>query len=181
MGAMGGANKVARLSIGLVTIVGVWGLAELRAGATDEWRSRVSTKLLSVYDAPTASRPPATHYESELASNAAALEPRFNEQGRVQADVHYDCSQDAPANALASAGLSVSSSVKLAALCVVEGWIAPESLAAVAKIAGVTRVTVPSYVMHPRRAVPETPSTLRHLCRNPPAQSHCRRPALLAV
>lgn len=156
---MGGATKVARLSTGLITIVGVWGLAELRAGATDEWRSSVSAKLLSVYDAPTASRPPTGHYESELASDAAALEPRFNEQGRVEADVHYDCSQDVPKSALTSAGLSVSSSVKLAPLCVVEGWIAPESLPAVAKIAGVTRVTVPSYVMHPRRVVHATPSS----------------------
>jgi hypothetical protein len=156
---MGGVNKVATLSMGLVAIVGVWGVADLQAGAADEWRSRVSTKLLALYDAPTGSGPlTGSHYESELASNAAALDPRFNEQGSVQADVHYDCSQDAPTTALVSAGLSVSSSVKLASLCVVEGWIAPESLSAVATIGGVTRVTVPSYVVHPRRAVSGTPS-----------------------
>jgi hypothetical protein len=156
---MGGANKVARLFLSLVTIVGVWGVADLQAGAADEWRSRVSTKLLSVYDAPTAPRPPTvSRNESELVSNAIALEPRFNEQGWVQADVHYDCSQDAPGKALAAAGLAVSSSIKLAPLCVVEGWLAPGSLSRVAAVAGVTRVTVPSYALHPRRAVPGIPS-----------------------
>ena len=50
--SMGGANKIARLSIGLVWIVGFWGVADLQAGAADEWRARVSTKLLSIYDAP---------------------------------------------------------------------------------------------------------------------------------
>jgi hypothetical protein len=156
---MGGANKVARLIMSLGTIVGVWGVADLQAGASDEWRSRVSAKLLSLHDAPAAARPATAGYqESELLSNAMALEPRLNERGWVQADVHYDCARDTPTEVLASAGLSVNSSVKLAPLCVVEGWIAPEALSAVAAVAGVTRVTVPSYAMHPRRAVPATAS-----------------------
>jgi hypothetical protein len=157
---MGGANKIARLSIGLVAIVGFWGVADLQAGAADEWRARVSPRLLSIYDAPTAPRPAAvSQYESELAANAIALEPRFNEQGWVQADVHYDCPQDVPTKALVSAGLAVGSSIKLAPLCVVEGWIAPQSLPAIAAVAGVTRVLVPSYALHPRRVVPEVPSS----------------------
>jgi hypothetical protein len=156
---MGGANNVVRLFMSLVTMVGAWRVADLQAGTADEWRSRVSTQLLSIYDAPTAPRPATIdHYESGLLSNAMALEPRFNEQGWVQVDVHYDCSQHTATNALGSAGLSVSSAIKLPPLCVVEGWIAPESLSAVAAAAGVTRVTVPSYAMHPRRAVPGAPS-----------------------
>ena len=143
----------------LGTIVGVWGVADLRAGAADEWRSRVSAKLLSIHDAPTAVRPATVgNSESALLPNAMALDARFNERGWVQADVHYDCAEDTPTQALASAGLAVSSSIKLAPLCVVEGWVAPEALPAVAAVAGVTRVTVPSYAMHPRRAVPATPS-----------------------
>jgi len=153
---MGGANKIARLTTSLVTIVGLWGVADLQAGAADEWRSRVSTKLLAIYDAPTASRPLTSHYETEPVSNATALQPHLNAQGWVQADVHYDCSQRTPTKALESVGLSVGSSTKLAPLCVVEGWVAPESLSAVAAVAGVTRVTVPSYVVSPRRVVPET-------------------------
>jgi hypothetical protein len=157
---MGGANKIAGLSIGVVATVGVWGAADLQAGAADEWRSRVSTKLLSIYDAPTASRPTtASQYESGPGANAMALEPRFNEQGRVQADVYYDCSQDAPIKALVSAGLAVSSSVKLVSFCVVEGWMAPQSLPAAAALAGITRVTVPAYALHPRRVDPDVPSS----------------------
>src|SRR6185312_5473959 len=111
---MGGANKIAGLFIGGVAIVGVWGAADLRAGAADEWRSRVSAKLLSIYDVPAAPRPvTGGQYESELGANAMALEPRFNEQGWAQADVHYDCSGDAPIKSLVSAGLAVSASVKL--------------------------------------------------------------------
>jgi hypothetical protein len=155
---MGGVNKVAGLFMSLGTIVGLWGVADLQAGAADEWRSRVSTTLLSIYDAPAAARPAAVlGHEGEASSNAAALAPRFNEQGWVQADVHYDCSQDTPTQ-LVSAGLAVTSSIKLASLCVVEGWIAPESLPVVAVVAGVTRVTVPAYAVHPRRAVPEAAS-----------------------
>jgi hypothetical protein len=151
---------VARFITSLVTIAGVWGVAELQAEAADEWRLSISPKLLSVYDAPTAARlATARNHESELLPNAMALDPRFDARGRVQADVHYDCDRDTPAEALASAGLSFSSSIKLAPLCVVEGWIAPEALSAVAAVAGVTRVTVPSYAMHPRRAVPATPSS----------------------
>src|SRR5882724_10546050 len=118
---MGGANKIARLTTSLVTIVGLWGVADLQAGAADEWRSRVSTKLLAIYDGPTASRPlTVSHYETGPVSNPTALQPHLNAQGWVQADVHYDCSQRTPIKALESAGLSVSSSIKLAPLCVVE-------------------------------------------------------------
>src|SRR5882757_3742092 len=118
---MGGANKVARLATSLVAIAGCWGVTDVQVGAADEWRSRVSAKLLSIYDAPAAARPATVpNQASELGSNATALDPRFNERGWVQADVRYDCSQDTPAKALASAGLATSSSIKLAPLCVVE-------------------------------------------------------------
>ncbi|HEV7447660.1 MAG TPA: hypothetical protein VGO18_34150, partial [Steroidobacteraceae bacterium] len=94
---MGGANKVARLIMSLCTIVGVWGVADLQAGAADEWRSRVSAKLLSIHDAPTAARSATVgNPESALLPNAMALDARFNERGWVQADVHYDCAQDTP-------------------------------------------------------------------------------------
>jgi hypothetical protein len=75
---MGGANKIARATTSLVTIVGLWGVADLQAGAADEWRSRVSTKLLAIYDAPTASRQPTSHSETEPVSHATALEPHLN-------------------------------------------------------------------------------------------------------
>jgi hypothetical protein len=113
---MGGAKKVAGLSVGLVALVGVGvGLGrvtDLHAGSADDWRSNVSTKLLSLYDTRSAAGTVTAHnHENEPDSNATALDPRFNEQGWVQADVHYDCSHDTPAKALATAGLSVSLSI----------------------------------------------------------------------
>src|SRR3954470_5380804 len=72
----------------------------------------------------------------------AAFGPHFNDKGWVQADVHYDCSHAAPTRALASAGFAIGASVKLGSLCVVEGWVAPKSLAGLAAVAGVTRVTM---------------------------------------
>src|ERR1700761_9501031 len=99
------------------------------AGAVDvQWRSRVSTTLQSVYD-------------SGNNSNSA----RFDKQGRVQTDVHYNCSSAAPTSALTSAGLSVSAKAHLPPLCVVEGWIAPASLPTLATVTDVTGVRTPSY------------------------------------
>src|SRR5947209_2719408 len=110
---MGGATKLARLSVGLVAAGAIWGATDLDAGAATDWRPRVSAKLLSVYDSPGRARPPAVAYlKGGLGSNAGALEPRFDARGWVQADVHYDCSQDTPAKALASAGLAADTSIK---------------------------------------------------------------------
>lgn len=100
--------------------------------ADGAWRARVSAKLQSVYD--TRSRDAAT--------------VRFDSQGRVETDVHFNCALHTPAAALAAAGLSVRSSTKLGPLCVVEGWVAPAALPQLAAVPGVTLVKVPSYVRH---------------------------------
>jgi hypothetical protein len=100
---------------------------------------RVSAKLLSIHDAPTGGR-------SAVSVSSSA---RFNEKGWVQADVHYDCAGDAPAQALVSAGFSISSSVRLAPFCVLEGWVVPESLSQIAAVAGVKHVVLPTYAVHP--------------------------------
>jgi len=78
-------------------------------GALELWRARVATDLQSVYD--TAALLPAGS-----ASNAA----RFDAQGRVEADVHYDCSSSVPKAALAAAGLTSSGTTHLPPLCVVK-------------------------------------------------------------
>ena len=133
----------------LLSLVLVWGSVASRAGAADAaggagseapgaWRSRVSAKLLSIYDS--------------AAGDTSTMGPRLNEKGWVEVDVHYDCRQDPPTTALISAGFSRGASVKVATLCVEEGWVAPESLSHVAAVMGVTHVNVPSYAAqkHPR-------------------------------
>jgi large repetitive protein len=69
--------------------------------------------------------------------------------GRLQIDVHFDCTLAPPAAALSAAGLSVSSSVQAGTLCVVEGWALPAALSQIDFVPGVIQVTAPSYVRPP--------------------------------
>jgi hypothetical protein len=141
-------RTISRLTLGVVAIATAWGCGAARADAAEAWRSRVARQLLAMHDAPAGT---ATAAASELG-------PRFDASGRVQVDVHYDCALDAPLAALTAAGLSVGGSVKIAPLCVVEGWIAPAALDQVAAVAGVVRVQVPAYAIrtHPR-TLPQSP------------------------
>lgn len=77
--------------------------------------------------------------------------------GRLQIDVHFDCSLAAPVAALSAAGLSASSAVHAGTLCVVEGWTLPATLPQIADVPGVTRVTAPNYLL------PTPPRALRPL------------------
>jgi hypothetical protein len=139
---MGEFSRVSRLLAVTVSGVGaLWlsiGPRSVGAGAVDvQWRSRVSTTLQSVYD----------NIRLAAGSNSSVTNmARFDAQGRVETDVHYNCSSAAPTVALVSAGLSVSHAAKLPPLCVVEGWIAPASLPTLATVADVTQVRTPSYV-----------------------------------
>jgi len=128
---MGGRNSVAGLLISLAMLATTW---VAPAAAADAWRLRVASKLQAVHDAPAARR---------LASPGA----RFNAQGWVQADVHYDCSH--AAESAVGSHLSISSSIKLAPYCVLEGWVAPERIAQIATVTGVKRVSLPSYAIFP--------------------------------
>jgi Subtilase family len=94
-----------------------------------------------------------------LASVCAAAVPgptgsRVDAAGRLQIDVHFDCTLAPPVAALSAAGLSVSSSLRAGAFCVVEGWALPAALPQIDTVPGVIRVTAPSYVRpSPLRAV----------------------------
>ncbi len=81
-------------------------------------------------------------------------------RGRVQIDVHFDCALAPPAAALTAAGLAAMSTVKYATLCVVEGWALPTALPQIAAVAGVIRVSAPSYVR------PTPPRGLRPMLRD---------------
>src|SRR5512140_3439879 len=101
MSPMGGRFSVARLlTSSLAVVMAVW---VIPAGPADAWRLRVSARLQSVYDAPAAAR-------------ASVPSARFNARGWVQADVHYDCSDEA--RSVLSTSLSVSSSIRLVSYCV---------------------------------------------------------------
>jgi hypothetical protein len=126
-------------------------IAAAQMNAAGGWRSRVAPKLLSAYDnrlhATIRAEAPAAP-SAATPSSAIPTAPRFDASGRVQADAYFDCAIPAPTAELTAAGFTVTSSVKIASLCVVEGWTAPASLPKIAAVPGVTRVSVPAYVSH---------------------------------
>jgi hypothetical protein len=150
MSSMGEATQVSRLLATLVPGVGALFLTVLPRdiGAIEAWRGRVASGLQAVYDTPL-----------QVAPTPSAQAAHFDPQGRVEADVHYDCSATVPTAALTSAGLSVRGTAHLPPLCVIEGWVAPGALPQLAAVAGVTRVKIPSYVVHvPRATVKAAPA-----------------------
>lgn len=100
-----------------------------------------------------------------LASSAVladlASQSHTDAAGRIQVDVHFDCSLAPPLQALAAAGLSATSTVKSGTLCVVEGWTPPTALAKLAAVGGVSRLAAPSYVL------PVRPRALRPVIHTP--------------
>jgi hypothetical protein len=156
---MGGSRQVSRLLAAILSAPCAlfFTVTPRNAGAAEEWRARVSAGLQSIYDASRQAGP-ATNSSTTVASGVGnANVARFDARGRIEADVHYDCSSGAPTAALAAAGLSVSGASELSPLCVVEGWIAPAALPRLAAVAGVTRVKLPSYARHiPRPSLRST-------------------------
>ena len=129
----------------MLLVCGLWLVLAHGAAAADGWRAHLSAKLQSVYQTRSQS--------SALALASSSGGARLDTQGRIQADVHYDCGGDSPAAALAAAGFSVSGSARFPPLCAIEGWTSLASLPRVAAIPGVTQVRIPSYARHvPRPA-----------------------------
>ncbi len=94
---------------------------------------------------------PAVVTAAPVAVNSSA---HVDAGGRLQIDVHFDCSVPSPVAALSAAGLAASSAVHAGTLCVVEGWALPVTLPQIADVPGVIRVTAPSYVLpSPPRAL----------------------------
>jgi hypothetical protein len=168
MRLMGDSRQVSRLlAVALSAACGlVLAAAPRNTGAAGEWRARVSSRLQSIYDAhrqpgpatnSSATEADGTGSAAAVGLSVAADLARFDARGRVEADVHYDCSTGAPTAELVAAGLSVSGMTELPPLCVVEGWIAPAALPKLAAVAGVTRVKLPSYARHiPRPSLKST-------------------------
>jgi hypothetical protein len=120
-----------------------------------------------------------------VASAAAAAVPvtdtgveslaRRDATGRLQIDVHFDCALAPPVAGLTAAGLAVASSVKSGTLCVVEGWASSTAVAQLQAVAGVTRISAPSYVR------PTPPRALRpvlHGLTRPSQQKQGAGPAI---
>jgi hypothetical protein len=115
------------------------------AAPATNWQSRVSAALLKIYQS--AGNAAATAPSGSHSSHAHTM-ARFDSSGRVEIDVHFDCAIPAPKRELSAAGLVVSTAVKLPPFCVVEGWVEPKALPAIASVNGVKLVKLPVYSSH---------------------------------
>jgi hypothetical protein len=117
-----------------------------RAAPAGEWRGLASARLLQAWDgtqSPGVKAPKAS----------SAFGARFDAKGRMQIDVDFNCAIEAPTSALAAAGMVIGTTVKVAPLCVVEGWAAAAVVPKLAAIEGITRLDLPHYrVQHKPRA-----------------------------
>ncbi|MHB1617717.1 MAG: hypothetical protein ACYCUX_10695, partial [Metallibacterium sp.] len=78
-------------------------------------------------------------------ANYARGSVRADAAGRLQVYVHADAVTPALVAALEQAGLRQTSAVP--ALDVVQGWVAPRDLDALARVAGVSEITPPRYAV----------------------------------
>src|ERR1700730_13157853 len=123
---MGGEHRFLGLLLSFSAAAGAWGsasrveaadmadmadMSDVAEGADAEvpgaWRSRVSAKLLSIYDtaASVQAHAPgaATNRFSVPVADSPTTGPRLDDKGWVQVDVRYDCRQRPPIKALISA------------------------------------------------------------------------------
>jgi len=114
--------------------------AALAAVAQSGWQSIVSAELLAIYKQATSSTS-SRQIQSTSSSHVDA-------SGRVQVDVVFECALAPPTSALSAAGLGINASVRVAPLCVVEGWVLPAALPKLAAVSGVQRIKLPVYARH---------------------------------
>jgi hypothetical protein len=127
-------------------VVGALALISGAAGAASTgWQTVVSPELLRIYEQGST---------AELSTGTIGVKStaRFDVSGRVQVDIHFDCSTTAPAQQLATAGLRINVAVRRPPLCVVEGWAAAAALPRLATVSNVKLVKLPAYALkRPRR------------------------------
>ncbi len=127
-------------------VLGAWLFlsSTIASGNTTAWESHVSSDVLAIYTSGSRLKSPTSANVPPLSTPNGA---RFDANGRLEVDVHYECSNDKVVAELKSTGLIVGTSIKIPKSCVVEGWIAPSAIASLASIAGVTHIKLPSYAV----------------------------------
>jgi len=131
------------ISKGLLVLTTWAVLATSAAVPSSAWQSRVSKELADIYTAQLNTQ---AQRSIPLSGNTTVhSRARFDIGGRVQVDVRLDCSTSIPLRELRAAGLVVGTALKVPPMCVVEGWVAPTNLHAVAQIESVKRIDLPHY------------------------------------
>jgi hypothetical protein len=123
-------------------------LSAVAPAASLDWQSRLSPRLLALW---TQQEQPQPGEKKEARGGAlpparTTLSPaRFDQEGRVQLDVRFDCSAPAPTKTLAAAGLLIGATVHVPPLCAVEGWLQTSDLPDLASHSAVHSVDLPTY------------------------------------
>jgi hypothetical protein len=114
--------------------------------ALPDWTSRVTPRLLAAWEAQDVEPTDKTQPRLPAPEARRPISPaRFDEHGRVQIAVRYDCAAPAPTRPLAAAGLAIGTSVHVSPLCSVEGWLSPSDLPELASLDGVRSIDLPTY------------------------------------
>jgi hypothetical protein len=120
--------------------------AAASASVPAAWQSKVSQDLLTVYESNEMAQTSSAKLRVTAPVAVTKLSPaRFDAQGRVQVDIHFDCANVAPISSLKELGFAVGVTLKLPPLCIVEGWTASTALPAIASILSVKQIELPKY------------------------------------
>jgi hypothetical protein len=120
-------------------------LSAASAASSLDWQSRVTPRLLALWSQQLESGEKRQAQDAPPAARTPLSAARFDPQGRVQLDVHYDCSAPAPTKSLAAAGLVIGAAVHVPPLCSVEGWLHSSDLPDLAARSVVHSIDLPTY------------------------------------
>jgi hypothetical protein len=120
-------------------------LSAASAASSLDWQSRVTPRLLALWSQQLESGEKRQAQDAPPAARTPLSAARFDPQGRVQLDVHYDCSAPAPTKSLAAAGLVIGAAVHVPPLCSVEGWLHTSDLPDLAARSVVHSIDLPTY------------------------------------
>jgi Subtilase family len=121
----------------LIAMPSTVGIAAEPGSHSSDWQSRVTPRVQQVVQAAQGSSPGW--------SKIAGATARFDSKNRLQIDVEFDCAYPAPTASLIAAGMVIGTTVNVSPMCVVEGWAAPSSIAALASVPNVKKIDLPKY------------------------------------
>jgi hypothetical protein len=130
-------RPIRSIAAAVIAMLSTVGVAATPGSVSFDWPSRVTPRVQQVVQAPLAG------YSTP--STIAGSTARFDAKNRLQIDVEYDCAYSTPTGSLIAAGLVIGTSVNVPPMCVIEGWAATSSIAALASVPNVKKVDLPKY------------------------------------
>jgi hypothetical protein len=130
-------RPVSSIAAGLIAMLSAVGIAATPGSLSLDWQSRVTPRVQQVLHAGQGN--------NSAPSTIGGSTARFDSKNRLHIDVEFDCAHAAPTASLIAAGMVIGTTVKAPPLCVVEGWAATSSIAALASAPHVKKIDLPKY------------------------------------